>query len=134
MSASTTEKLLNRSESVSEALLPAIFNIFDKWRLAGKEQMTLLGLTNEKTLYNWKNKPAKAKLSKDVLERASYILGIYKALQILLPVESKAGAWLSGGNDNPYFGGQRPLDRMLAGQVVDLAGVRNFLDAERGGW
>lgn len=33
-------------------LLPAIFNIFTLWYLSGHEQMTLLGLSNEKTLYN----------------------------------------------------------------------------------
>ncbi len=134
MATSTAQDLLNRGESVPEALLPAIFNIFDRWKLSGKQQMTLLGLTNEKTLYNWKNKPSKAKLSKDLLERASYILGIYKALQILLPDESIADAWLSGANDSPHFSDQPPLDRMLAGQVTDLAAVRYFLDAERGGW
>ncbi|HFE48004.1 MAG TPA: DUF2384 domain-containing protein, partial [Chromatiaceae bacterium] len=45
-----------------------------------------------------------------------------------------ADQWLSTPNDNPLFNGTAPLDRLLAGQVVDLAMVRNFLDAERGGW
>lgn len=118
---------------LSEALLPAIFNIFDEWSLSGADQMTLLGLTNEKTLYNWKGDPRKARISRDQLERASYLLGIYKALQILLPNEEHANNWLTTPNDNQFFNGMPPISRMLGGQVVDLADVRYFLDAERGG-
>jgi len=128
------EQLLQRGSAVSGALLPAIFNIFAQWHLTGSQQMVLLGLTNEKTLYNWKSHPEKAKLSRDLLERASYILGIYKSLQILLPDEAIADQWLSTPNDNPLFNGTAPLERLLAGHVVDLALVRNFLDSERGGW
>ena len=128
------EQLLHRGSAVTSALLPTIFNIFTQWHLTGAQQMTLLGLSNEKTLYNWKRWPEKAKLTLDVLERASYILGIYKSLQILLPDQALADQWLSTPNDNPQFNGTAPLNRLLAGQVVDLAVVRNLLDAERSGW
>ena len=128
------EQLLQGGPVVAGALLPAVFTIFSQWRLTGADQMKLLGLTNEKTLYNWKNKPGKAKLTPDLLERSSYILGIYKALRILLPEQTLADQWLTTPNDNPLFNGTAPLDRLLAGQMLDLAVVRNFLDAERGGW
>lgn len=128
------KQLLQGGSAVSKALLPAIFNIFSQWSLTGAQQMTLLGLSNEKTLYNWKNQPEKAKLTRDLLERTSYLLGIYKSLEILLPEQSLADHWLATPNDNPLFNGTAPLERLLAGQVVDLAVVRNFLDAERGGW
>lgn len=128
------EQLLQRGPSVASALLPAVFNIFSQWQLTGAQQMTLLGLSNEKTLYNWKNYPQKAKLTRDVLERTSYILGIYKSLEILLPDRALADQWLATPNDNPLFNGTAPRDRLLAGQVVDLAVVRHFLDAQRGGW
>ena len=128
------EQLLQRGSDVASSLLPAIFNIFNEWNLKGPQQMTLLGISNERTFYNWKKQPQKAKLTRDLLERASYILGIYKSLQILLPDQTLADKWLSTPNDNPLFNGTAPLDRLLAGQVVDLATVRNFLDAERGGW
>jgi len=127
------EQLLQRGSSVSGSLLPAIFAIFKRWRLTGAQQMTLLGLSNEKTLYNWKSQPEKAKLTRDLLERASYILGIYKSLEVLLPDSQLADRWLATPNDNPLFNGTAPIERMLAGQVVDLALVRSFLDAERGG-
>ena len=97
------------------------------------QQMILLGLNNEKTLYNWKRRPEKTKLARDLPERTSYVLGIYKSLQILLPDPALADQWLSSPNGNPLFNGSAPLDRLLAGHVVDLAVVSNFLDAERGG-
>ena len=127
------EQLLQRGPNVAGSLLPAMFTIFGQWHLTGTQQMALLGLSNEKTLYNWKSRPEKAKLTRDLLERASYILGIYKSLQILLPDQALADQWLATPNDNPLFNGMAPLDRLLVGQVVDLAVVRNFLDAERGG-
>ena len=126
-------QLLGRGSGVAGSLLPAIFAIFSQWRLTGAQQMTLLGLTNEKTLYNWKSQPEKARLTRDLLERVSYILGIYKSLQILLPDKVLANQWLVTPNDNPLFNGTAPLDRLLAGQVMDLAVVRSYLDAERGG-
>jgi hypothetical protein len=132
--AAKAEQLLQRGPAVPRSLLPTVFNIFSQWGLTGAQQMTLLGLNNEKTLYNWKSHPEKAKLTRDLLERTGYILGIYKALQILLPDPALADRWLATPNDNPVFNGTAPLDRILAGQVVDLALVRNFLDAERGGW
>jgi hypothetical protein len=85
--------------------------------------MTLLGLTNEKTLYNWKSQPAKAKLTRDLLERTSYILGIYKSLEMLT---ARPEAGRSVGSLLPTTircsTARRRLDRLLAGQVVDLAG------------
>lgn len=132
--AAQAEQLLQRGSSVTRSLLPAMFNIFSRWQLTGAQQMTLLGLSNEKTLYNWKNQPEKAKLTRDILERTSYILGIYKSLQILLSDQTLSDQWLATPNDNPLFNGTVPLDRLLAGQVIDLAVVRDFLDAERGGW
>jgi len=46
------EELLQPYPIEPGSLLPAIFNIFSLWRLTGQQQMTLLGLSNEKTLYN----------------------------------------------------------------------------------
>ena len=124
------EKLLQPYSIEPGSLLPAIFSIFTLWHLSGHQQMTLLGLSNEKTLYNWKNRPEKAKLTRDFLERASYILGIYRALQVLFPDEAQSDQWLHASNDNPLFGGLAPMEKMLGGLVVDLAIVRKFLDSQ----
>lgn len=124
------EKLLQPYSIEPGSLLPAIFNIFTLWRLSGHEQMILLGLSNEKTFYNWKNQPEKVKLTRDFLERASYILGIYRALQTLFPDEGLSDKWIQTQNNNPVFGSSAPMEKMSGGFVVDLATVRKFLDSQ----
>jgi uncharacterized protein (DUF2384 family) len=113
--------------------LRTFFRIAELWRLGADEQMTLLGITSPSTFYKWKKTPPR-KLSPDMLERISYVMGIYKALQILLPNERQADSWVRRENTNPLFGGRAPLERMLSGQVSDLYVVRRHLDAARGGW
>lgn len=120
-------------KELSGPALKAFFRIAGLWRLSPDEQMTLLGVTARSTFYNWK-RARDTRLSKDTLERISYILGIYKALQILLPDERAADEWVRRPNTASPFNGGSALDRMLSGQVSDLFVVRQYLDAERGGW
>lgn len=113
--------------------LKAFFRVAELWGLSNDEQMTLLGLTSRSTFFNWRRDP-EVSLSKDTLERISYVLGIYKALRILLPDDKAADAWVRQPNAATPFGGRSALERMLSGQVADLFVVRQYLDAQRGGW
>lgn len=63
-----------------------------------------------------------------MLERVSYVLGIYKDLGILFPEESQANEWLHKKNE--AFDGSTGLDFMLLGQVENLREVRYYLDAQ----
>ncbi|PJI40312.1 antitoxin Xre-like helix-turn-helix domain-containing protein [Ferrovibrio sp.] len=123
---------LNR-KGLSGPALRTFFRIAEAWGLSAEQQMTLLGQTTRSTFFGWKKDP-NVTLSKDTLERISYILGIYKALQILLPDEKAADAWVKRPNQAPCFSGRSALDRMLSGQVADLFVVRQYVDAQRGGW
>jgi uncharacterized protein (DUF2384 family) len=76
-------------------------------------------------------KTAAGTLSQDQLTRISYIVGIYKALHILLPQEL-ADRWVTQPNDNPFFGGQTPLDTIIRRGIPGLQQVRSLLDAARG--
>jgi hypothetical protein len=118
---------------MAAAGLRTFFRIAELWRLSVDEQLTLLGSPARSTYYKWKKEGSDA-LPKDVLERISYVLGIYKALQILLPEVAAADAWIRKPNDAAPFGGRSALARMLSGNVADLYEVRRYLDAERGGW
>ena len=118
---------------LSGPALRTFFRIAEHWSLSVDEQMTLLGLTARSTYFKWKKDPNTV-LPKDTLERISYILGVYKALQILLPDERAADDWMKRPNVAPPFGGGSALDRMLSGHVADLFVVRQYLDAQRGGW
>ena len=67
------EQRLQHGSSVISALPPAIFASFSQWGLTSTQRMILLGLSNEKTRYNWKSQSEIAKLTRDILERTSYI-------------------------------------------------------------
>ncbi len=120
-------------KALSGPALRTFFRIAALWDLNVDEQMTLLGMTSRSTFFKWKREPDVA-LPKDTLERISYVLGIYKALQILLPDEKAADTWVRRPNSAWLFSGRSALDRMLSGHVSDLYVVRQYLDAQRGGW
>jgi hypothetical protein len=131
----TTARALITQPQMGGPGLRAFYNIAQEWGLSAEQQMVLLGGIPSSTFYHWKKKvlpDGDINLSRDTLERISYVLGIYKALRILLP-ESYAG-WIKRPNTNPLFGGRPALDRLLSGNVSDLFVVRQFLDAWRGGW
>ncbi|MBK6351548.1 MAG: MbcA/ParS/Xre antitoxin family protein [Steroidobacteraceae bacterium] len=120
------------ARNLSGPALRAFFRISAAWGLKSAEERVLLGQPPESTFFKWK-KEQDGTLSRDVLERISYVLGIYKALQILFPDPVRADAWIKRANSAPLFAGQRALDRLLSGNVSDLFVVRQYLDAQRGG-
>jgi hypothetical protein len=111
--------------------LRAFTRIAALWHLSISEQLALLGITSRSTYFKWR-KESQPKLPRDTLERLSYLLGIYKALQLLLPNAPAADEWIRRPNSAPLFGGRSALDRMLSGNVADLFLVRQYLDAQRG--
>jgi hypothetical protein len=119
-------------DRLSGPALRTFFRIADAWSLSSEEARTLLGSPPRSTYFVWK-KAGHGQLGRDALERISYILGIYKALQILLPDPAAADAWVRKPNAAPVFGGKPALQRMLSGNVADLYVVRQYLDAWRGG-
>ena len=133
MAAQTRTATALDRKGLSGPALRTFFRIAELWSLSVEEQMTLLGLTGRSTFFKWKKDPGVV-LPKDTLERISYIAGVYKALQILLPVERAADEWVKRPNAAPPFNGRSALDRMMSGQVADLFLVRQYLDAELGAW
>lgn len=109
--------------------LRTFFRIAECWGLKEQEQMRILGLDSRSTYQSWK-RGAVAAISKDALERISYVFGIYKALHVLLP--QTADAWIRKANAAAPFAGGSALDRMMSGNVADLYSVRQYLDAQRG--
>ena len=111
--------------------LRAFTRIAELWHLSITEQLALLGITSRSTYFKWRKEPL-PRLPRDTLERLSYLLGIYKALQLLLPDTHAADEWIRRPNEAPLFGGKSALERMLSGNVADLYTVRQYLDAQRG--
>jgi hypothetical protein len=133
----TSAPLIRRTEPVrgvpnlGGAGLRAFANIAEAWGLSVAEQLTLLGIASRSTFFKWRRE-RNPKLPRDTLERLSYLLGIYKSLQILLPDTHAADEWVRKPNDAAPFGGRSALERLLSGQVADLYVVREYLDAQRG--
>ncbi|RAK52614.1 MbcA/ParS/Xre antitoxin family protein [Phenylobacterium deserti] len=111
--------------------LEGAFAILAKWRVSADQARVLLGSPAERTFYAWKAGNG-VRVPADTLRRIGYIAGIWKALQIVYSDPALADSWIS--RPNAGFGGQTPLERMLAGDVTDLAAVRAYLDSARAPW
>jgi len=111
------------------AAMRAFFQIAALWNLSNEQAQVLLGRPARSTFYKWKRGRVSG-VPYDTVRRLSYVLGIYKALQILFKSPAQADAWVH--RPNAAFGGGSACERMLAGDVTDLAAVRRYLDAIRG--
>lgn len=119
------------SERLSGTALGVFFKIADLWKLSNDEKRVLLGSIPESTYYKYARSPQSAKLSRDTLERISHIVGIFKAINILLPRNESADAWVRRPNNASLFKGRSALDYMLGGSYEHVAAVRHYLDSER---
>jgi hypothetical protein len=120
------------AQRLSSAALQAFFNLTARWGLTAAQERILLGSPPESTFFKWKAERTARRLGRDTLERISYLMGIAKALNILLPSPRAADEWVKKPNAAPLLHGRSALDRMLGGSLVDLADVRRYLDAQRG--
>lgn len=111
------------------AAIGAFVSLALLWNISTNEQLRLLGSPARSTFFKWKKEGGA--LPRDVEERISHLLAVYKALQILLPTTSSADVWIK--KPNAYFKDQSALEVMLGGNVVDIYRVRQYLDAQRGG-
>jgi hypothetical protein len=125
--------LTSRSERdrLSASALKAFFRIVDRWAIRDEDARSLLGGVSNGPYYTWKKQPERL-LDADVLTRISYLIGVFKALNILYG-EKLADEWVRLPNSNRIFGGRTPLDYMVRGGVPAMQIVRRLLDARRGG-
>lgn len=118
-------------ERLSESALKAFFRLMDHWSVRDEDARLLLGGISNGPYYNWKKQPERL-LDADVLTRISYLIGTFKALNILYG-EKLADEWVRLPNTNRIFGGRTPLEYMMRGGVPAMQMVRRLLDARRGG-
>ena len=121
---------LETRERLSQSAIDGLFAIVHKWGIPVEKAGDLLGGMPRSSVY--KLKTAAGTLRQDELTRISFIVGIYKALHVLLPQEL-ADQWMTQPNDNFLFGGQPPLDYVLRTGIPGLQQVRSLVDAARGG-
>ena len=118
-------------ERLSRSAITAFLNIMEKWGVRDEDARALLGGMSNGPFYEMKKNPNRT-LDADTLTRLSYLVGIFKALNILYS-EALADAWIQRSNSNRIFGGQTPLAYMIKGGLPALQVVRRLLDARRGG-
>jgi hypothetical protein len=117
---------------LTPAAVRSMARLADAWGLTVEQLCTLLGGVPASTWHAWVKKPPRD-WGVDRLTRASLLLGIYSALQVLYPGHRLADEWVKRPNSNVLFGGRAPIDLLLAGGIAAMTQVRSLLDARRGG-
>jgi Protein of unknown function (DUF2384) len=118
-------------ERLSPSAVRAFFNIMTRWKVRDEDARWLLGGVSNGPFYELKKQPDRT-LDSDRLLRVSYLVGIFKALNLLYS-EPLADAWVLRPNTNRIFGGSTPLAYMIRGGLPAMQTVRRLLDARRGG-
>lgn len=118
-------------ERLSPAAIRTFFNVMARWKIRDEDARALMGGMSNGPFYEMKKNPDRV-LEADKLMRISYLIGIFKALNILYS-DKLADAWVQLPNSNRIFGGQTPLAYMIKGGQPALQTVRQLLDARRGG-
>ena len=119
------------TQAEAAAMLRAVFNLFRLWHVSDAQARILLGQPSPSTYYRWKRGEI-GTVPYDTAWRLGDLMGIHKALRHMFADPERGYAWVA--KPNTAFGGRSALDRMLAGAPGDLTAVRDYLDAERGGW
>lgn len=101
------------SNSNSKVGLKTFFNISRLWDLTPDQEATLLGLTNHDRLIELREEKYTGVIAKEMLQRISFVLSIYKQLNTLLPAPDSADKWLSLPNSAPLFNGESALSFLL---------------------
>jgi hypothetical protein len=113
------------------ALARLLSNLFTQWRLSPAEQANLLGLPySRRGLLAKYRRGAPLANTRDMLDRAGWLLGIHKALRLLYPHnEALRHSWVKRRNRD--FDNFAPLEIMMRDGMIGLAKVSRYLDMER---
>ena len=112
------------------AMFRAALNLFRLWGVTDDQASIILDLPR-RTFARWKAGEV-GRIGRDGKARLSNLMGIHKALRIIFRETARGYVWIK--TPNAAFGGASVMDVMLHGELTDLMRVRNYLDAERGGW
>lgn len=123
---------LDNEKAKGHVALKGFFGICREWDCTQEEMMQLLGSVSRDTLAQYQTLPH-VKLSRDTLERISYILGIYESLRVMYPTTERANRRVRLETSEPPFLGSSALDFMAQGSMKHLMETRRYFDAKRAG-
>lgn len=112
-----------------EAMQRTVGNIFGRWGVSDVDAAVILGGISPKTYRRWRDGEY-GRVNRDLADRMSHILGIHKALRIIVAEPAQGYRWMR--QPNAAFGGVTPLQLLLRGGMEDLRRLRRYLDSVRG--
>lgn len=118
-----------QSDAASMSLHVAV-NILSKWKATTEQMATILGVSSASI--NRAKRKGSVNLSRDQLERVSYILNIHSALRTVFDNPENVYGFVKKRNHNPYFNGATPFELMLRGSLANLYEVFKRIDGLRG--
>jgi antitoxin component HigA of HigAB toxin-antitoxin module len=114
-------------KEVSSVALSAFWNIMDQWGVESEDQISLIGIKTDLSVDDLK-KAHTSSISRKMLERISFVLKIYKYLEILFPNREQSHAWIKKPND--VFGGETALMVILSDKENGLVTVAKYLNSQ----
>jgi len=139
MPASAVRKPPRQAQITDAAQAGAGLRTFERiahqWRLSAADAMALVGVDARSTYYELLKRAREKRevrgLSRDQLDRLSYLLGIYRSIGVLFPHSRETrDAWVSRANSSSLFAGRAPIDVMRSG-IVGLYQTFTHLAAAR---
>lgn len=112
---------------MSEAGIKFFISFASKLGLTENEQQKLLGASKKEIIITWKNNPDL--IPHQTITRLSYLIGIYKDLNILFKADTVL-EWLRNENSNQLFNGLSPLQYMMEDGLENMSNVRLYLSKE----
>jgi len=116
-----------RAATISEPVqagagLRTFTRIAEQWKLSARDAMALLGVDSRSTYYELLKRARDSKevkgLSKDQLDRLSYLLGVYESVRVLFPHSQESrDTWVSRPNTAALFAGRPPLEVMRSSMI-----------------
>ena len=120
-----------RETHETRGVLKVFVETCQRWKLGPGDQVVLLGYRSGDSA-GMRVLDGRVRLhSRDIEDRAAYVVAISAGLGILYGESAAAeNQWLR--HPREILDGKSPLDRMLAGHMVDLIAVNRMVERERG--
>lgn len=109
------------------AAVRAVIAIAKAWGLNASQAASLIR-ESDRSWSRLKGDPTPGSLDLDQRTRVSAMLGLYKGLHEFFGSDL-ADKWVKLPNRGPLFGGETPLDSMLAGGIPAMLDTRDYVDA-----
>lgn len=119
------------SQAAGKVGLKTVLAILDRWGCSAEQQRAILGLPKA-TYYKYKQKPESASLSRDQIERLSYLLNIHAHLRLIFDNPENLYGFMAMKNRNPFFNGKSPLEVIATGRFGHLYETAKQIDSLRG--